>query len=407
MNKQTYDYDVVIVGAGIIGLTLACSLINAGLRIAILDKNNLNLNSIPNKTYELRVSSITLGSQRVFENFQVWQKLAKTSLSSFQCIEVWERASALHLLFDAAEIGQPHLGTIIKNRDLQLELISQVRTASDLDWFSPDSLISVEYNDIACVLTLASQQTITTQLVVGADGAQSSVRELAGILSRKYDYFQQAIVATVQTEKKHDQIARQIFLPRGPLAFLPLTDPYHCSIVWSTTYEEVEKLKTLTDELFCLALATAYEQHLGKIASTSKRLSFPLKAQQSEQYIKSGIALIGDAANTIHPLAGQGANLGIADAVCLANVILEAKRKQRSLGALHTLRRFERSRRFHRRLMGGGIDLIKQTFATKNPFLKNTRQFSLGLLEKTPWLKNYFMQYAMGNPTIESLKSFF
>ncbi len=137
------------------------------------------------------------------------------------------------------------------------------------------------------------------------------------------------------------------------------------------------------------------------------RLSFPLKAQQCEQYVKPGIVLIGDAAHSIHPLAGQGANLGIADAVCLAAVILEAKRKQRTIGALHTLRYYERERRFHHRLMGGGIDFIKQVFTTKNPFFTNARHFGLGLIEKAPWLKHYFMQYAMGNPSVDPLKSTF
>lgn len=396
MSNQP-DYDIVIVGAGITGLTLACSLINNGLRIAILDKYKTD-KVLDLRGEDLRVSAITISSQQILEKCWVWQNLMKSSLSPFQGMEVWEQASASHLFFDAAETGQARLGTIVKNYDLQTALISQAKSTNELHWFSPESLRSIQNDNAHCLLVFTSGQWITTQLVVGADGAQSSVRCLSGIQNQEKDYHQVAIVATVQTELTHKQIARQIFLPTGPLAFLPLPDPHYCSIVWSTTPEEAERLKVLSDELFCRELANAFEQHLGKIKSTSLRLTFPLKAQQCEQYIKPGIALIGDAANTIHPLAGQGANLGIADATCLAKVVLEASQKQRALGALHTLRRYERERRFHHRLMGGGIDFIKQIFAAKSPFFVNARHFGLDFIEKAPRLKNYFMQYAMGNP---------
>ena len=399
------DYDIVIVGAGITGLSLACSLINKGLRIAILDKYNF-ANPLGFEQCDLRVSAITKGSQQIFEKCQVWDKLAKANLSSFERMEVWEQKSATRLFFDAAETNQAYLGTIVKNYDLQTALILQAKIANELDWFCPESLKSIQHHTTHYSLIFTSGASITTELLVGADGNHSTVRQLAEIQNKVYDYQQGAIVATVHTEKKHQQTARQIFLPTGPLAFLPLANSRHCSIVWSTTPEEVERLKALSNELFCRELGNAFEHHLGKVESTSMRLSFPLKAQQCEQYIKPGIALIGDAAHSIHPLAGQGANLGIADAVCLATVILEAKRKQRTIGALHTLRRYERERRFHHCLMGGGIDLIKQVFATKNPFFTNARHFGLNLIEKAPWLKNYFMQYAMGNPSIDPLSTF-
>lgn len=401
MNKQT-DYDIVIVGAGIIGLTLACTLINQGFKIAIVDKNSDPEIDIS----QLRVSAITLGSQQLLESCQVWQKLPKNSLSPFQYMEVWEQGSSSRLFFDVAETGQVHLGTIIQNTVLQQALLSHAKTANDLDWFTPEELDSILYDNdnAACLLKFASGLSLTTQLVVGADGAQSSVRCLSGIQNKEQDYRQEAIVATVQTEITHQQTARQIFLPTGPLAFLPLANPHYCSIVWSTTLEEAKRLKALSDPLFCRELANAFQHHLGKIESTSLRLSFPLKAQQSEQYIKPGIALMGDAANTLHPLAGQGANLGIADALCLAKVILEAKRKQRSLGAWHILRPYERERRFHHRLMGGSVDLIKHLFAATNPFAKTTRSFGLNTIHKFSWIKNQFARYAMGNPEINLLE---
>jgi 2-octaprenylphenol hydroxylase len=400
MSKQS-DYDVVIVGAGIAGLALVCGLIDKGLRIAILDSNPKALTIQPDReigdcTSDLRVSAITLGSQQLLEQLQVWQKLTKTALSPFQGMEIWEETSASHLFFNAADTGQPHLGTIIKNSDLQTTLIAQAKHTHDIDWFAAESVAAIQNQNTLTLLSLTSGASISTRLLVGADGAQSCVRQLAGIQNKVWDYQQRAIIATVQTALAHEQIARQIFLATGPLAFLPLADPRLSSIVWSTTKE----LNTLSDELFCLELASAFEHRLGSITWTSPRLSFPLKAQQCEQYIKPGIALIGDAAHVIHPLAGQGANLGIADAVCLAKTILEALEKQRAIGAVYTLRRYERERRFHNRLMSGGINLIKHLFASSNPILKGTRNFGLRSVDKIAWLKNQFAYYGMGKPGI-------
>lgn len=406
MTQQQLDYDVVIIGTGLIGLTLACRLIGKGLRLAIVDKNEDPFAGKSSATVEsaLRVSAITLGSQQIFENCQVWQNLDKASLSPFQSIKVWEPHVSACLSFNAAEIGQIGLGNIVKNVDLHKALSLRGKTASELHWYFSEVLKSIRYESDICLLTLTSGQVLTTQLLVGADGAQSSVRFLAKIQSYGSDYRQTAVIATVQTELVHQQTARQVFLPTGPLAFLPLANPYYCSIVWTTTPEKAEQLKTLTDESFCLTLTEAFAQRLGKIKSTSLRQTFPLKAQQSEPYVKAGVALIGDAANTIHPLAGQGANLGIADADCLAKVILEARQKKRSLSALHTLRRYERERRFHHRLMGGSVDLVKRVFEITNPLLKAARVFGLRSIDKTSWLKNQFAQYAMGNPKINPLE---
>ncbi|BBB14971.1 putative VisC protein [Candidatus Rickettsiella viridis] len=404
------DYDVVIVGAGTAGLTLACGLINQGLRLAIIDKDSeskapaIRLASVPAYERGDRVSAITQGSQQILENYQVWQRLAKTTLSPFECMEVWEEGSASQLIFDAAETGQPCLGTILYNQVLQTALLTQAKTASEVDWFFSESLSAIQRGPSSILLSLASGQSITTQLLVGADGAQSCVRQLAGIAHSERDYQQEALVATVRTVLAHEKTARQIFLPTGPLAFLPLADSNLSSIVWSTTPEEAKRLKALSEIDFNSALAHAFEQRLGAVEWSSARLNFALKTQHCEQYIKSGIALIGDAAHTIHPLAGQGANLGIADAYCLANTILAAHQKQRALGALYSLRRYERERRFYHRVMGAGIDLIKQTFATKSSFLVNTRQVGLSFIEKTPWLKNYFMRFAMGIPRAETTK---
>lgn len=389
------DFDIVIVGAGIAGLTLACHLQDQGLRIAIINKDAFSIEK-KGAICNLRVLALTLASQQSLEQLNVWQRLDSKEYAPFVGMQIWESQQTANLFFDSADTGVACLGYIIKNSDLEHGLYAQAKTDKELTWFAPSTLIKLQIDQNQALLTLDSGIELTTNLVVGADGAQSQVRQLADIQIKSTDYAQCALIATVQTEIAHKQIASQIFLPNGPLAFLPLKNAHHCSIVWSNTPAEVKRLLSIDDESFCKELTDAFEQRLGKVVSTSSRLSYPLKIQEAEQYIKSGIALIGDAAHTIHPLAGQGANLGIADAQCLAKVILEAKQKHRSTSAFHTLRRYERERRFHNRIMMGGVDGIKHLFASNHPLIQRTRQFGLGMLNNVTGLKNFIARYAMG-----------
>ncbi len=395
--EETYtDYDIVIVGAGIVGLTLACHLKDQGLSVAIINKDAVDKKTA-NLYSQLRVIAVTVGSQQLLEQLDVLQRLDTKQLAPFRSMQVWESGQTTNLFFDSADVGEACLGYIVKNADLQQALYAQAKTDIELTWLAPDVLLEMQLEKNQVLITLASGAQISTRLLVGADGDHSQVRELANLQIKSTDYAQCAIVATVRTELPHKQTARQIFLPNGPLAFLPLKDAHHCSIVWSTTPEESQRLSVLDEELFCEELTYAFEQRLGQVLSTSPRLSYPLKTQEAEQYIKSGVALIGDAAHSIHPLAGQGANLGIADAHCLAKVILEAKQKHRSIAAHHTLRRYERERRFHNRVMMGSVDGIKHLFATSNPIVQKTRKFGLGMINNVACLKNVIVRYAMGN----------
>jgi 2-octaprenylphenol hydroxylase len=395
-EERHTDYDVVIVGAGIVGLTLACHLKDQDLRIALLNKDKLDKKTA-NLASQLRVIAVTLGSQQLLEQLNVWQRLDTQQYTPFCCMQVWESGGAAHLFFDSADIGQASLGYIVRNSDLEQALFAQAKTCHELTCLLPDTLVELQLEKNQALITLASGAEISTRLLVGADGEQSKVRELADLEIKSTDYAQRALIATVKTELAHDQTTRQIFLAKGPLAFLPLKDAYHCSIVWSNTPEEIQRLAAMSDEFFCAELTRVFEQRLGKVVSTSPRFSYPLKIQEAEKYIKSGVALIGDAAHIIHPLAGQGANLGMADAQCLAKVILEAKQKHRTIGAMHTLRHYERERRFHNRVMLGGVDAIKHLFATHNPLLQKTRQFGLNIVNNATCLKNFITRYAMGD----------
>jgi 2-polyprenylphenol 6-hydroxylase len=403
MRSANLRYDLVIVGAGIVGLTLIHGLKNRGLRIALIDREDPDtlLNAVPPRLFDqLRFIAITRRSQQIFERDHVWSSLASVECGPMKEMEIQSSNTTERLTFSAAEVGQPCLATIVNNAALQRALFLSMRTRSDLDTFFGHSIATIEEESKGRLITLTSGKRLKTTLIVGADGAQSKVRELANIPCPRHDYQQEALVATVRTKQPHRQTGYQLFLPQGPLAFLPLHAADTASIVWSTTSAEVAQLKAASDADFCHRLTTSFRHRLGQVEETSPRLSFPLRTQQAACFVQPHLALIGDAAHTVHPLAGQGANLGIADAVCLAKTLQEAQDVNRCLGAYSVLRRYERERIFHRRLMGSGVDGIKQLFATSNPVLQKIREQGLKQLNRMRGLKNYLNTYAMGNPDL-------
>lgn len=403
MRVSNLQYDLVIVGAGIVGLTLIHGLKNRGLRIALVDQSDpdILLNVSPARLFDqLRFIAITRRSQQIFERYQVWSSLASVDCGPMIDMEIQSSNTTEQLIFSAAEVGQPCLATIVNNAALQRALFLSARSLPELDTFFGHSIATIEEESKRRVITLTSGKRLKATLIVGADGAQSKVRELANISCRRHDYQQEALIATVRTQQPHRQTAYQLFLPEGPLAFLPLHEAHTASIVWSTTSAQAAQLKAVSDADFCHRLTTSFRYRLGQVEDTSPRLSFALRTQQAACFVQPHLALIGDAVHTVHPLAGQGANLGIADAVCLAKTLQEAQETNRCLGAYSVLRRFERERTFHRRLMGAGMDGIKQLFATANPVLQKVREQGLKQLNRRVGLKNYLNTYAMGHPDL-------
>ena len=250
-------------------------------------------------------------------------------------------------------------------------------------------------------------RTLTAELVVGADGAQSPLREWAEIETHGWDYQQSAVVCTVTTEHSHQQTAWQRFLPEGPLAFLPLSDPHQCSIVWSNSTEEAELLCQLDDDIFKDTLGKAFESTLGEIQEVSKRAKFPLKLRHADHYVESGFALVGDAAHTIHPLAGQGVNIGFLDAATLAEVVLEAHGKGRKIGNLHTLNKYQRRRKGDNLVMQMTMDAFKRVFGSELEPVRWARRFGLQTVNKSALLRKLFMRQASGyrfaNPKLTKL----
>jgi 2-octaprenylphenol hydroxylase len=389
------NHDITIIGAGIAGLTTACALAQkTRLSIAIVDTKSLTL-SWQAQQYHHRVSAIALSSKRIFQNIGVWEKMLAQRVSPFNRIEVWDDNSKAEVTFNAAEVAEPQLGYIVENNVMQDALLTRIQQFPQVTVYAP----VVPREMIVCDdrITLHTDNiTLSSQLIIAADGANSWARQQAGIHLTTEDYGHDAIVATVRTTQQHEKTARQVFLDDGPLAFLPLDDAQLCSIVWSMSPEQAQEKLLLTDNEFKVQLAKASSQRLGEIIDVSKRFAFSLKKQRAERYIASRVALIGDAAHTVHPLAGQGLNVGLLDAAALVDVITDAVRHNREFSAAAALRRYERWRKGENLVMLAGIDSIKSLFCSKKHTSKALRSFGLTILQQTLLLKNLFTRRAIG-----------
>ena len=394
MTDNQQQFDIIINGGGMVGLLLANALAMHKLSIAIIESGTRQ--PAWNKDqFDLRVSAITRASQQIFTTLGVWQDMAAMRISPFREMHVWDSTGDGVIHFDSAEIGQDCLGHIIENSVIQLTLYQRLQSFDNVYWFQPASPSELQQSGERVVLTLDDEINITAKLLVGADGGQSWVRKQADIAVRATDYKQNAVVATVKTQLFHQETAWQRFMPTGPLAFLPLTDGYS-SIVWSTTPEHADTLLSMDDESFKQALAEGFDFKLGEILETSARAKFPLRGQHAKNYVKERLVLIGDAAHTIHPLAGQGVNLGFADAATLAEVLMDAVRAKQDIGSLKALRRYERWRKGDNLAMLSAMTGFKTLFGNNNVALKSLRNTGLNITNNLLPVKNAIIRHAMG-----------
>ncbi len=385
-------YDVIIVGGGITGLSLACALKMTGLQIAVIEQQQPEAVT---DDYSSRVSAINRASLQLFDEVGAFDLMRKFRVSPFWEMHVWDSTGVGEIHFDSAELGLDTLGYIIENNVIQQALLERVSQADNIAWLCPASVEALDVESRIKRVELTAGETLTAPLVVGADGSRSMVRRAMGIGWVRESYRQQAIVCTVATELAHRQTAWQCFLPTGPLAFLPLADG-NCSIVWSLDEAEAEAVIALDPPDFATRLEQAFEYRLGAVTLVSERAVFPLGHGHVEHYVREGLALVGDAAHNIHPLAGQGANLGIMDAACLAEVIAHALRSHRQWSEVHTLRKYERSRKGENRIMEISMSGFKHLFGNRNPLLTEIRNIGLNLVDDAGPVKKMLIKHALG-----------
>lgn len=386
--------DIVIVGGGMVGATLACALGDSALKVILLEAGSGQY-ALPAQGYELRVSAITRASQRIFETLGVWPGIVARRISPYRDMHVWDATGNGVIHFDSAEIGESTLGHIIENNVITAALYERLSAFENVEVITNSQTAEITIDAENASLALINGNRIKTKLIIGADGSRSGIRQQFGISVRGWDYDHTAVVTYVKTSESHQETAWQRFLPSGPLAFLPLPDNYS-SIVWSTQAEQAQQLVSMPDEDFCTALGEAFDYTLGEIEQTGPRASFPLRFFVANDYVKPRLALVGDAAHTIHPLAGQGVNLGLADVASLAEVLLTAVKESRDIGSLPVLRRYERWRKADSMSLFVAMDSLKRLFGTEHPAVKWLRNFGLSLTDKLTPVKNHLVRSAMG-----------
>ncbi len=388
------DFDLVVVGGGMVGAAFALACAGKGYAIALLEARAPR-RTRPAGELDLRVSAVSRASQRVLERLGAWGRISALGASPYREMRVWDALGGGQIHFDAADLGEPDLGHIVENRVIQLALWERLEGLSDLALICPAAIAAMRATPRGRVLTLADGRRLRARLLVGADGRDSQVRTLAGIETRGWDYDQRAIVATVRPAAWHQETAWQRFLPTGPLALLPLADG-RCSIVWSAAGTRADELLALDDAAFGAALTEAIEGRLGAIRVEGPRAAVGLRLAHAERYCEPGLALIGDAAHAIHPLAGQGVNLGFLDAAELASALDLARAQRRDPGSLWTLRRYERARRGDNLAMLAAMDGFKRLFGSALAPVAALRSLGLDAVDRLPPLKRLFMDRALG-----------
>lgn len=390
--------DLLIVGAGMVGSALALALRDSGLNILVVDGGPLTVKPfVADAPFEARVSALSIASQRVLERLGVWDGIVARRVSPYSDMHVWDGSGTGKVHFSASSVHAEVLGHIVENRVVQDALVERLH-GSDIGLLADARLEQMRHSGDDWLLTLSDGRTLRAPLVVAADGANSTVRRMTGTATREWDYLHHAIVTSVRTEESHRKTAWQRFTDDGPLAFLPLDreGEHWCSIVWSVTPEQSERLMKLDDERFCRELESAFEGCLGQVISADPRLCVPLRQRHAKRYVAPGLALIGDAAHTIHPLAGQGVNLGFLDAAVLAEVLLGAVERGERLADERVLSRYERRRMPHNLTLMAAMEGFERLFQADALPVRLLRNAGLKMVDHSAEAKALFVRQALG-----------
>ncbi|BFM13157.1 2-octaprenyl-3-methyl-6-methoxy-1,4-benzoquinol hydroxylase [Simiduia litorea] len=411
MPEKTASFDLVIVGAGLVGALVALLLARQQpqLRIAVIEAAD-RLTDFDASGFDPRVVALTQTSVSALETLGIWSKLQTQRVCAYREMDVWDAEGTGRIHFDAQASQQKQLGFIVENSLLVMHLQQAMSYAPNVVLmlgakvknFTPPKM-TAEETFSHTQLTLETEQVISGQLVLAADGANSQMRRLAQMATREWDYGHSAIVTTIKTEKPHGFTARQRFMSDGPLAFLPLQqaakaeqDEFQCSIVWSIETEKAQQLMALSDDAFCAQLTRRSEACLGQVLSIDQRFCIPLRQRHALAYFVPGLVLLGDAAHTIHPLAGQGVNIGIKDALALTDELRRALQRGLPIAHMATLRRYQRARKAENLMMMLGMEGFKQLFASDSILLRWLRNEGVRQVDRQSLLKNALVNKVLG-----------
>jgi 2-octaprenyl-6-methoxyphenol hydroxylase len=389
--------DIVIVGGGLNGPALALALAQGGLHVQVVDARPAEARA--EAGFDGRAYALAIASKRLLSAIGVWPALADKVQPILQIKAsdgvAGQGPAPFFLSFDAAEIEEGPMGFMAEDRHLYAAFLEAMQAAG-VELISGESVVSQEVDAAGVSVTLASGRVLRAGLLIGCDGRGSGVAARAGIARTGWGYGQTALVTAIAHEKDHHGIAQQYFMPSGPLAILPLAGGHHSSIVWSEEATAAANIQALDDADYLEALRPRFGDFLGEISLAGERFTYPLSLSLANSFIAKRVALVGDAAHGVHPIAGQGLNLGLRDVGALAEVLIEAQRRGEDIGALDVLERYQRWRRFDSTALALGMDGVNRLFSNDNPFLRAGRDLGLGLVNAVPALRRGFMRQAAG-----------
>ena len=397
MNNTSKHYDVAVVGGGIAGTTFAAILGNAGLRVALIERQPPATLEAP--SHDVRTTAITFGSRRVLESAGIWAGMAAEACP-IKDIRVADNHSPLFVHFDSREVGDDPLGSILENHVIRRALHRRLAELPSVTQIVPAAVAAIDTAGPLALVRLEDGREIAAELVVGADGKDSFVRKAGGIGAVGWEYGQQAIVTIMGHERPHDNVAVENFMPAGPFATLPMNDTpdgvHRSSIVWSEWDETAPLYAQMAKAPFEAELRRRTGDWLGEVWEIGPRFVYPLRLRHAKHYAAPRVALIADAAHVIHPIAGQGLNLGMRDIELLAELVIARRRQGFDLGDPAMLRQYEAKRRPDNFAFSAATDLLERLFSNDIPPVRLARRLGLGAVNRLPPLRRFFMRRAMG-----------